>query len=430
MTNVFQFSRQMRIYFLPFCYLSIALLFLGGCDSAQSSKQRIDTEWHRQDLQAHLSRWLTVAPTPSGLLLSGFDRQWNPIENKSGNLVTHSRLIFSMASGYEISGEQSYLDAAIRGTEFLLNNFKDPLYGGFFDQVDIDGKVLNPRKSTYSHAFALLALSHVARITKNGKYRSAALNAWQDINFNLRDSDGGFRPEAPRDFSPSNTLRNQNPVMHMFEALLALVDATGDPRALAGAKSVGDFVVYKLLEGATDGGAYIPEWYDSQWKPLPTKDKGGYIDVGHQFEWIHLLYDSEKIELSPIYAPVAERLLKYALTVGYDETEGGAFNRVYPDGSIDRGKFWWGQAETLRALMVVASNTKRDDLWKKYEQTLAFTKEQLVDSTNGVWRFGDKRSCEESNNCGKEQLEPYHMIGMHLTAINLSKLASEGAEFE
>lgn len=415
-----QLPRRIRFYFLPFCCLSAALMLLPACDNVQSNKQRIFAEWHRQDLQAHLSRWLTISPTPSGLLLSGFDRQWHPTAIKSGDLVSHSRLIFTMVSGYEVTGDQRYLDAAIRGTDFLLSNFKDSLRGGFFEQVDIDGKVVNSSKNTYSHAFALLALSHVARITKNEKYRAAALSAWQDINLNLRDSDGGFRPEAPRDFSPSNSLRSQNPVMHMFEALLALVDATGDPRALAGAKSVGDFVLYKLLQGQPDGGAYIPEWYDSHWKPLPNKEEGGYIDIGHQFEWSHLLFSSEVRGLSPLYSATAERLLKYALTVGYDETEGGVFNRVYPDGSIDRGKFWWEQAEALRALMVAASNTRRNDLWRRYEQTLDFTKEQLLDSTNGGWKLADKRSCE-SGICGNEQPEPYHMIGMDLTALTLSK---------
>ncbi len=422
------FRRKLRTYCLFFCFLTIALVFLGGCDSTQTSNQGIDTQWHRQDLQAQLTRWLTIAPTPSGLLLSRFDQQWHPIEKNSGSLVTHSRLIFAMVSGYELTGNQSYLDAATRGTDFLLNKFKDPVYGGFFDQIDIDGKVLNPVKNTYSHAFALLALSHVARVTKNETYRAAALKTWQEINFNLRDSDGGFRIEAARNFSTTNTLRNQNPVMHMFEALLALVDATGDPRALAGANSVGDFVLYKLLEGEADGGAYIPEWYDAQWKPLASKAEGGYIDIGHQFEWVHLLYDSEKLELSPLYAPVAERLLKYALRVGYDEIEGGAYNRVYPDGTTDHGKFLWQQAETLRTLLVAAAKTQRDDLWKKYAQTLAFIKAQMVDPTNGVWRIGDKQACAEATNCSTEQQEPYHIIGMHLTALNLSKKAAEGAE--
>lgn len=394
--------------------------FLSGCEGPASTSQFIDAKWHKQDLDAHFVRWLAVAPTPSGLLLSRFDRQWKALPAQGGDLTTHSRLLFTMIIGYETTGDKRYLETARRGTEFLLDRFYDPQYGGFFSSVAADGKVLSESKNTYGHAFALFALSHVARVTKEEKFRVAALTAWSDINKHLRDSDGGFRPEAPRDFGPSNSLRNQNPVMHMYEALLALIDATGDQRAVAGAQSVGNFVIYKLLEGQNDGGAYIPEWYDEHWKPLATKEKGGYIDLGHQFEWSHLLATSERRGLPALYGEVAERLLKYGIKAGYDEIEGGVYNRAYPDGTIDRDKYWWQQAEGMRALLVAASTSNRRDLWRRYEQTQALVKDQFIDKVNGGWKFSGKRTCD-SGRCGSEQPEPYHMLGMHLTVLNLVK---------
>lgn len=411
---------QIRVCLICFCSLIFFPFFLGGCDEATDSSQFIDAKWHKQDMDAQVARWLAVAPTPSGLLLSKFSREWKAVPAEGGDLTTHSRLIFVMLKAYEGTGDKRYLDAAMRGSEFLLNRFSDPQYGGFFSSVAANGKVINERKSTYSHAFALFALSHVARVTKDEKIRAAALRAWSDINIHLRDSDGGFRLEAPRDFGPSSGLRNQNPVMHMYEALLALIDATGDPKALAGAKSVGNFVLYKLLQGQSDGAACIPEWYDEHWNPLATKEKGGYIDIGHQFEWVHLLTSSEQRGLPVLYGDVAESLLKYALKIGYDEIEGGVFNRAYPDGSIDRDKYWWQQAEGLRALMVAASKNNRRELWRRYEQTQELVKAQFVDDVNGGWKFGAKRTCE-AGRCGFEQPEPYHMLGMHSTALSLLK---------
>jgi mannobiose 2-epimerase len=412
------FSRHYRLFAL-YCLIGVTTL-LCACDSAPDNGQTIATQWHRKDMEAHLSRWLAIAPTPSGLLSGGFDRRWRPLPSKGTDLTTQSRLIFTMVVGYETTGDRRYLDVAVRGADFLLSRFHDSVHGGFFDRVDADGNVVNPAKRTYGHAFALLALSHVARVTKEDRFRTAALSAWRDIDLNLRDSDGGFRPEAPRDFGPTHSLRNQNPVMHMFEALLALVDATGDPKALAGAQSVGNFVLYKLLHGLPDGGAYIPEWYDEHWQPLPSKEKGGYIDIGHQFEWSHLLVNAERRGLPPLYGLVAERLLKYALKVGYDEMEGGVFNRAYPDGSVDHDKFYWQQAEGLRALMVAAANGNQRDLWRRYEQTLEFVKAQFVDETHGGWWPAAKQKCE-SGRCDDVQPEPYHMVGMDAVALGLSK---------
>ncbi|UCV05037.1 AGE family epimerase/isomerase [Dechloromonas denitrificans] len=405
-----------------FCFGGLigASFLLSGCEVSTNDNRFIVEQWHKQDLEAHLARWLAVAPTPSGLMLGSFDRRWQAVPTQGGDLTTHSRLIFTMVKGYEHSGDKRYLEVAVRGAEFLLDRFHDPQYGGFFSRVEGDGKVVNAGKNTYGHAFALLALAHVARVTKDEKFRAAALSAWGDINSHLRDSSGGFRPDAPRDFGPSSSLRNQNPVMHMFEALLALIDATGDPRALAGAQSVGNFVLYKLLEGQPDGGACIPEWYDEHWKALPTKDKGGYIDLGHQFEWSHLLATSESRGLPALYGAAADRLLSYGIKLGYDDIEGGVFNRLYPDGSIDRNKYWWQQAEGLHALLVAASRSQRRDLWRRYEQTLELVKEQFIDEMNGGWKLAAKRTCE-SGRCGAEQPEPYHMVAMHSAALELSK---------
>lgn len=206
--------------------------------------------------------------------------------------------------------------------------------------------------------------------------------------------------------------------MHMFQALLALIDATGEDRAVAGAQSVGDFVLYKLLQGEANGGAFIAEWYDEHWKPL-GKD-GGYVDIGHQFEWVHLLISASRKGLPALSGSSAERLLQYALKNGYDESNGGIFNRAHTDGSIDRTKFWWQQAEALRALVVAAAANNRADLWRRYDQTRELIDKEFVDPQNGGWRLGDRKTCI-LRNCSTDQVEPYHMVGMHVTAINLAK---------
>jgi mannobiose 2-epimerase len=292
----------------------------GGCDLAPGGRRQIDTAWHRRSLlDDHLSRWLAVAPTDSGLFRASFTRDWKPNGTIATDLTAQSRLVYAMAIGYELTTDSRYYDAATRGADFMLTHFRDPVHGGFYRSVASDGRVLNAEKHTYGHAFALLALAHMSRIGREARFRDAALVTWKEIDRGLRDSSGGFRPEAPNDFSPTVGLRNQNPLMHMFEALLALCDATDDPIAREGASSVGNFAVYRLLQGLPDGTACIPEWYDDHWRPLPTRDAGGYIDIGHQFEWSHLLLGSDRRGLSPILSASAERLLQYAIKLGYDE---------------------------------------------------------------------------------------------------------------
>ena len=413
-------SRSQVVASIRLALLSVCLCLLSGCELGSGVNSQIDADWHKRSLiEGHLSRWLAAAPTPSGLFQTEFDRNWTTIQSTSGDLTTQSRLIYAMLAGYELTSDKSYRDEAVKGADFLINHFHDPVHGGYFARVTADGKVISDAKQTYANAFALFALANMFRVTKEEKYRLAAMKAWRDIKFNLRDANGGFRPETSRDFRPSASLRTQNPVMHLFEALLALADATHDPEALAGADSVARFVVYRLLQGLPDGSAYIPEWYDEQWRPLADKEKGGYVDIGHQFEWSHLLLGSAKLGLSGIYSETAKRVLSYAVKVGYEEIDGGSFSRAYPDGTVDRDKLWWQQSECLWAMMAGAKADNRSDLWRRYEQTLELVRSQFIDPKGGGWAFGSKQYCTH-NTCPDRQLEPYHMTAMHLAAIRFA----------
>lgn len=390
---------------------------LMGC----GNNSRIDTAWHNSDMiDGLLARWLSAAPTPSGFMRTAIDRQWQPKAVQPGYLTEQARLVYSMVIGYEVTQDKRYLDAATRGAEFMLTRFHDAAHGGFFLRVAQDGTVISSAKNTYAHAFALLALSQVARVTGKTRYRDAALLAWRDIDTGLRNPLGGFRGELPRNFSQTgldpNTGSTQNPLMHLFEALLALHDATQDPVALKGAKSVADFVIYRLLVGSSDGGAYIPEWYDSNWKPLPTREKGGYIDLGHQFEWCHMLLAAEQRGLSDIYSQSSQRLLQFALKEGYDEVDGGIFTKMYPDGTVEKNKYWWQQNEGLRAFMAVAASTGRKDMWRRYEQTIDLVRAQFIDPINGGWYPRSRKQC---GGCPDDQPDPYHMTGMHYAALAL-----------
>ena len=404
-----------------FGFSAMCATVIGLC-CACSDNSRIEASWHKHDLVDNLLvRWLKVSPTDTGFMRTAIDRHWKPLVDQPGYLTEQARLVYAMTVGYEATKDQRYLAAAKKGADLLLTHYRDSIHGGFFLRVGMDGKVISSAKNTYAHAFALLALSSVAGVTGDAKYRKAALQAWQDIDTGLRDANGGFCGERPREFTALNVCagdaKSQNPLMHLFEALLALDDATHDPMALKGAKDVADFVIYKLLTGAKSGGAYIPEWYDRDWKPLLTREKGGYVDIGHQFEWSHMLLAAEKHGLGGIYAPTAQRLLQFAVETGYDEAAGGVFTKMFPDGTIDRNKFWWQQTEGMRAFLAAASATGRQDMWRRYEQTMGVVKEQFVDKNNGGWY---PRSTMQCGGCPDDQPEPYHMIAMHMMALTMA----------
>jgi len=403
-------------------------LLVSGCDFSLMPAAKIDAQWHRQQLlEGLLSHWLAVSPADNGYMAPSFARDWRPIpKNKpSTPLILQARNIYGFASGYEFSGDKRYLEAALRGADFLLRYFHDPVYGGWYTEVAPDGRVVDDSKQTYGHAFAIFALAHVYRVAKDERYREAALEGWRVLRGKMRDRLGGFQRSASRRFDQADTIRTQNPVMHLFEAMLALSEATGSVEALAGAEGVGDFVLHMLLRQQRDGSAYIEEWYDENWQPL-ADDKGGYTDLGHQFEWAFLLSSAGLKGFPEIYAESAQKVMDYALKVGYDESSGGSFFRVSSTGSVTQEKGYWEQSECLRVLMHFMVMRGKKSLRPRYEQTLQYVADEWIDPLNGGWLMKPKRVCATAD-CPNEQPDVYHMTAMHREALELAALQEKSS---
>ena len=399
--------------------LIFALLCIAAaCSMEASPVRRIDETWFRSSLQNdHMTRWLAVAPTGNGFFRTDFNRQWVAKEKQSGGVIGQTRALYVLSAGYEITQNPAYLQQVRAGADFLLTHFRDKEFGGWFEAVGADGAVLNPNKRLYAQVFAIFALAHAYRVTHDTRYLDAANATRVVIQDKFADGMGGFRAGMNREFTQTKLDNSQNPVMHLFEALLALYDAGGSPEILKDARKVGDFVVYKLLQGAADGSAFIPENYDSTWKPL-GQEQGGLVDIGHQFEWAFMLGAATERGLPPLYADVADRLLKFGVEKGYDRVDSGVFTSAMANGEINRKKGYWQQAEALRALMYHAVARQRQDLAPLITQMSEFVRSEFVDETNGGWYLAPKSECRR-HSCPDIQPDGYHMVALHREAIRL-----------
>ncbi len=154
---------------------------------------------------------------------------------------------------------------------FLLKNFRDREQGGWFWSCNLKGKPLDETKNSYGHAFVIFGLAHAAQATGNRDFLQAALDTWDVFDTRFRDKHGGFALLTARDFSAVEDMRSQNPVMHLFEALLALGDVKGAEHIHNAAKAVGDFVLTRLVRPQD---RRLPEVFSSDWQELPGNPQG------------------------------------------------------------------------------------------------------------------------------------------------------------
>lgn len=355
-----------------------------------------------------LSRWLAAADRPDGLFHAALDRQWQPVGKTVGTLVSQSRLLYNFAIGYQVTGQEAYLDAVRRGSHCLLDRFFDGQNGGWNWSAGPDG-VEDDSKNAYGHAFVIFGLSHAWTVTKEPVLLEAAIETIKVMETSFRDRLGGYRWYLTNDFRDAKDVRSQNPMMHLFEALLALSRVEGaEDFALAQAEELAEWIFTELFR---PGEGCLPERYTLQWQPLEA-DPDGSVDVGHQFEWAYLLSRAVEAGLGQQYLQTAGRLLEYGLKHGLDATGGGIYSNASFDGTITHpAKSWWQQAEAARALLHHAVRRGRDDCRAPFDLMMEFIRGKMVDPEYGGW-FQTYPADERAMNKGSAWKVDYHVTGL------------------
>lgn len=386
----------------------------------------IACDWFREHLLGDtLPRWLRLSVSGSGFFMPGFDRRWNRTRRQVATLVTQSRLLYNFAQGYELTGEKPYRRAVEVGARFLMDRFRDREFGGWVWSCASDGTALDSRKDSYGHAFVIFGLSHAYQATETEDYKEAALDTWRVLESKFRDRYGGLAWKMTRDFRDCDSVREQGPLMHLFEALLALA-AASEENVLEQAEELAEFVFRRLFR--RDEGI-LPESYSLDWKE-PAEDACVYI--GHAFEWAYLLSRGVEMGLPTSYLGPAAALLDYGLTVGWDARNGGFHTTASLDGAVtSERKVWWTQCEAIRALLHFAVLRGRDDLREILPKTIAFVHREFIDPDYGGWyeyRDPGLEPAEQDKGHMGESDHPvaglckvdYHVVGMCVEALRLS----------
>lgn len=396
-----------------------------GEDDDCSEIAAVDWAWFRTHLLSDIwPHWLD-AVTPQGLFLPDFDRQWRPRNTNFGTLVSQGRLLYSFAQGYALTGEAVYRDAVANGAQFLLDHFRDNRHGGWYWSCNLDGTVRERVKDSYGHAFVIFGLAHAYQCTGDAAFQTAMLQTWEVMTDHLRDAYGGLHRRMTEDFQVMTTVKEQNPLMHSFEALLAAGTVGGAPQMLHEARDVGNFVFDTLLR---PDDRRLPEYYDAQWQELPqaADDSGGELDIGHAFEWAYLCSYAEELGLPVRFRNRANSFLLYGMALGFDWQHGGIYSPAAPNGEIlSREKGWWEQCEAIRALVHFYLRRGRNDLNGPLQKTQEFVKASFIDREYGGWypRLKADRSpaAWEKGNVWKVD---YHVVAMCMEAIRLTKQAA------
>jgi mannose-6-phosphate isomerase len=253
-----------------------------------------------------------------------------------------ARQIYCFAKAAQMGWFPDGREIALKGLDYLLAKAKSPDgRAGFVHMLAPEGGVLDPLRDTYDHAFVLLALASVYALDRDAQVRAEIDALCLFLDTQLRSRDGGFLEGLP-----ASMPRRQNPHMHLFEAMIAVFDATHDT---AFQQRAGEFFGLFMASLYDKQKRVLGEYFEEDWSRIEPV----VVEPGHQAEWVWLLKGFERITGCPTGRPRAE-LLETALRYR-DAATGCLVDEGDAAGNIKRHtRRLWPQTEMAKAWIAQA----------------------------------------------------------------------------
>ncbi len=214
---------------------------------------------------------------------------------------------------------------------------------GFIHTFLPDGMVANPLRDAYDHAFIVLACAWLLQASGAARVQQVLEEVLDFVDAEMTAPDGSLLEGVP-----TSLPRRQNPQMHWFEAMLALMEI-GFPSGAERAARHRALFEARLYDAPTRS---LGEYFTDSWTPAPGL-AGAILEPGHHAEWVWLLRRHEALAGLPS-SSMASELLATALRWADPET-GLLVDEVLRDGGVHRAtRRTWLQTELAKAWLAEA----------------------------------------------------------------------------
>lgn len=323
-----------------------------------------------QFLTANIDPILDKGLSLSGFYSPNFTADWALKAAQKASLISQSRVIYILATAYEITGDEKYREGMIRAADYLLAHFElHARTGVWVKEISPTGEVINSSFHAYGHAHVIFALAHAYNVSGVPAYRDSAYRTWITLNV----------PALLQNRNERFSLSGLNVAMHTFEALLVLYKATGSDLILTDLEGLGDYIVNHF---------YVPEkgYFVEGLGPNAKPALEGEIRLGHNIEMAFLLSRAVDIGLPATYLEHANKAVDFVAHIGLDATDNLIPHTVDYNGQTKDGKlYWWSQTEFLRGLAHFSYHGGRADLRSLYMRSFESVTRHFIDPVNGGW---------------------------------------------
>lgn len=318
-----------------------------------------------------------------------FDMTKHPEADKA--LVLNTRILLTYSAAYRFFKKPEYLKLADRAYNYIVEKFYDPKNVGVYWMVDKTGKPLNTRNQIFGLAFAAAVLAEYYRATEKKEALDIAMKLFDSIEKHSLDPKyNGYLDAFSQDWavlqdmrlSPTdkNEPKTMNTHLHILIGYACLYRVHKDERVGKALKNIIELFFDKIID--TERGA-LNLFFDVDWTHKSDNDS-----YGHDMETSWLLWDAVNVlgdeEIIKKARPIVIKMVEHSLKCGYDK-DGGLMLGGKDENVSDPNKCWWGQTETVIALLNAYQMTKEEKYLDDALLTWDFIKKYLIDPKDGEW---------------------------------------------
>lgn len=289
--------------------------------------------------------------------------------------ILNSRITWFFANAYLLLKEESLLDEARHGYEFMQKYCVDSEKGGVYWSVQYDGTPEDTTKHTYNQAFSIYALSSYYDASGDKSALDTAMELFHIIESRCMD-EIGYKEAFDRDFveiendklSENGVIadKTMNTLLHVFEAYTELYRVSHSEEV----KKRLEWILDTFAEKVYNPGLHRQEVFFD-------KEMNSILDLhsyGHDIETAWLIRRGTDVLGEKAYEdkmlPIILDLTAQVYQTAFD---GHSLANECEKGVVDTNRIWWVQAETIVGFL------------NGYE--LAPEKKEYLEGAKAVWEF-------------------------------------------
>lgn len=305
--------------------------------------------------------------------------------------ILNCRILWTFSAAYRLFGKEEYLQTATRAMHYIVDHFYDNEFGGVYWSLDYKGQPLDTKKQIYALGFAIYGLSEYHRATKNEKALDYAIGLFESIEkYSFDNINNGYYEAFDRQWNEiadmrlsekdANERKTMNTHLHILEPYTNLYRVWKDERLKKQLHNLIEVFITKIWNRQN---GHLQLFFNDNWD-----SKYNIYSYGHDIEGSWLIHEAALELNDPVLLAKVEpiiRCIAEAATEGLVPHGGMMYESNVDTNHSDGDCHWWVQAEAIVGYLNLYQHFGDEDALAKALACWEFTKNNMIDHTNGEW---------------------------------------------